>query len=108
MSPRQGEAYGQPARHRSFCCALSAGLGPQRCGMGARPVRRAADRKKLMMTELMAPPRGAARYELDSALGRLTPAERAARGKAARAEVPRDSHAMFDPPADRPDPIGLL
>ncbi len=26
----------------------------------------------------------------------------------ARAEVPRDSHAVFDPPPDRPDPIGLL
>ena len=31
-----------------------------------------------------------------------------ARGKAARAEVPRDSHAVFDPPKDRPDPIALL
>src|SRR3984885_5308841 len=41
------------------------------------------------------------------ALG-LTPAERAVKGKRARAEVPRDSHAAFDPPPDRPDPIGLL
>jgi uncharacterized protein (DUF2252 family) len=49
-----------------------------------------------------------AKYELDSSAGRLTPAERAARGKAARAEVPRESHAVFDPPPDRPDPIGLL
>jgi len=48
------------------------------------------------------------RYQLDSEVGRLTPAERAARGKAARAEVPRDSHAVFDPPKDRPDPIALL
>ena len=48
------------------------------------------------------------RYQLESELGRLTPAERAARGKAARAEVPRDSHATFDPPSDRPDPIALL
>ena len=39
---------------------------------------------------------------------RLTPAERAARGKEARAAVPRDSHAVFDPPPDRPDPIALL
>ena len=31
-----------------------------------------------------------------------------ARGKMARAEVPRESHAGFDPPPDRPDPIGLL
>jgi uncharacterized protein (DUF2252 family) len=55
-----------------------------------------------------APPRGTQRYQLDSEAGRLTPAERTARGKAARAEVPRDSHAVFDPPPDRPDPIGLL
>jgi uncharacterized protein (DUF2252 family) len=52
--------------------------------------------------------RRARRYQLDSSLGRLTPADRATRGKQARAEVPRDSHAVFDPPPDRPDPIGLL
>jgi uncharacterized protein (DUF2252 family) len=34
--------------------------------------------------------------------------ERAARGKEARARVPRDSHGVFDPPSDRTDPIGLL
>ncbi len=55
-----------------------------------------------------APQRRLPRYQLDSALGRLTPAERADRGKAARAEVPRASHAVFDPPSDRPDPIDLL
>jgi uncharacterized protein (DUF2252 family) len=55
-----------------------------------------------------APPRGTQRYQLDSGVGRLTPAERAARGKAARAEVPRDSHAVFEPPPGRPDPISLL
>jgi uncharacterized protein (DUF2252 family) len=38
----------------------------------------------------------------------LTVAERVARGKAARAEVPRRSHATFDQPPGRPDPIGLL
>jgi uncharacterized protein (DUF2252 family) len=38
----------------------------------------------------------------------LTPAERAARGKAARAEVPRSSHAIFEPHASRPDPVELL
>jgi uncharacterized protein (DUF2252 family) len=52
--------------------------------------------------------RAVGRYQLDTEVGRLTPAERAARGKAARAQVPRDSHAVFDPPADRPDPIALL
>lgn len=48
-----------------------------------------------------APARAVGRYQLDTEVGRLTPAERAARGKAARAQVPRDSHAVFDPPADR-------
>jgi uncharacterized protein (DUF2252 family) len=38
----------------------------------------------------------------------LSVEERAARGKAARAEVPRSSHANFDPIGDRPDPIELL
>jgi hypothetical protein len=55
-----------------------------------------------------APPRGSLRYQLDTGLGRLTPAERAVRGKEARAEVPRDSHADFDPGPDRPDPLALL
>jgi uncharacterized protein (DUF2252 family) len=54
------------------------------------------------------PPRHITRYQLDSGLGRLTPAERAERGKAARVEVPRASHAVFDPPPDRPDPLDLL
>jgi uncharacterized protein (DUF2252 family) len=48
------------------------------------------------------------RFALDSACGRLSPADRAERGKAARAAVPRGSHAVYDPPADRPDPVGLL
>jgi uncharacterized protein (DUF2252 family) len=39
---------------------------------------------------------------------RLSVAERAAKGKAARAAVPRSSHAAFDPPAGRPDPVALL
>jgi uncharacterized protein (DUF2252 family) len=38
----------------------------------------------------------------------LTVAERAARGKAARVEVPRSSHAAFEPPPRRKDPIKLL
>jgi uncharacterized protein (DUF2252 family) len=50
----------------------------------------------------------AQRYQLDSGLRRLTPAQRAERGRKARAAVPRSSHAAFSPPADRPDPIALL
>jgi uncharacterized protein (DUF2252 family) len=55
-----------------------------------------------------APPRRPRRYQLDTALGRTTPAESAARGKAARDAAPRASHAVFDRPADRPDPVALL
>jgi uncharacterized protein (DUF2252 family) len=38
----------------------------------------------------------------------LTVAERVARGKAARGEVPRSSHSEFEPSATRADPIELL
>ena len=55
-----------------------------------------------------APPRGTQRYQLESGLDRLTPAERAERGKEARVAVPRESHAVFDPPPGRADPVGLL
>ena len=34
--------------------------------------------------------------------------DRAARGKAARGAVPRSGHAVWEAPADRPDPIGIL
>jgi uncharacterized protein (DUF2252 family) len=34
--------------------------------------------------------------------------ERIARGKAARAEVPRSRHAEYEAPRDRPDPVDLL
>ena len=55
-----------------------------------------------------APPRRVPRYQLDTAPGRLTPAQSAAKGKAARTAAPRVSHAAFNPGADRPDPIALL
>jgi uncharacterized protein (DUF2252 family) len=45
---------------------------------------------------------------LESPRPRLTPAERQLRGKAARAEVPRESHAEWQPPPSRPEPVGLL
>ena len=38
----------------------------------------------------------------------FTPAERAARGKATRAEVSRSSHGQWAPSATRPDPIAIL
>jgi uncharacterized protein (DUF2252 family) len=56
---------------------------------------------------------GTARYQaaggvLDPDLGRLSMQARVARGKAARAAAPRESHEMFDPPGTRPDPVALL
>jgi len=50
----------------------------------------------------------AADGKASSAVPHLTIAERAARGKAARAEVPRSSHAVHEPPATRPNPVELL
>ena len=38
----------------------------------------------------------------------FTVAERAARGKAARAELPRSAHADWGPAPNRPDPVALL
>jgi uncharacterized protein (DUF2252 family) len=37
-----------------------------------------------------------------------SPADRAARGKAARNTMPRSSHGVWEPPAGRPDPLELL
>jgi hypothetical protein len=45
---------------------------------------------------------------LEPAPVKLSPGDRAARGKAARKAVPRDSHEVFRPAAGRPDPVGLL
>jgi uncharacterized protein (DUF2252 family) len=46
--------------------------------------------------------------EAPSAVPHLSVAERIARGRAARAEVPRSSHASFELAAHRADPIELL
>src|SRR5262245_54876950 len=48
------------------------------------------------------------RYEHGQVVRHLTVEERVARGKAARREVPRSSHAGFTPGAYRPDPVTLL
>src|SRR5215469_4726733 len=54
------------------------------------------------------PPRLDRRFALDAAAGRLSPAERAERGRAARSAVPREDHAAYHPPVDRADPVSLL
>ena len=51
---------------------------------------------------------GRGRSAAPTVIPHLTPSERAARGKAARAEVPRSSHAGFTPSTHRPDPVALL
>jgi uncharacterized protein (DUF2252 family) len=48
------------------------------------------------------------RYSISLKVPHLTPQERAARGKAARAEVPRSSHAVFEPGSSGRDPVELL
>jgi hypothetical protein len=50
----------------------------------------------------------AARRKARAAVPHLSVAERAARGKAARSEVPRKSHSRFEPAPARPDPVDLL
>jgi uncharacterized protein (DUF2252 family) len=62
----------------------------------------------MSLTTTEAPAKRLRKYQLDTGLTRMTPADRAARGKDARTEVPRESHAAFNAPPDRPDPIGLL
>ncbi len=48
------------------------------------------------------------RYQLDREIRQMTPAERAARGRQLRSEVPRSSHAEFERPATTTDPLALL
>ena len=43
-----------------------------------------------------------------SVVPHLSVAERVARGRAARGDAPRSSHAQFSPGAHRPDPVALL
>jgi uncharacterized protein (DUF2252 family) len=50
----------------------------------------------------------ARRFELDTSVRRLTPDERAAKGRELRNEVPRSSHAEFEPTEHRPDPVDVL
>jgi uncharacterized protein (DUF2252 family) len=50
----------------------------------------------------------AERTKTRGSLAHLSVSERVARGKAARAEVPRSSHARFEPSSARVDPIDIL
>jgi len=54
------------------------------------------------------PPLTGNKQSVPKAVPHFTPAERAARGKAARAEVPRSAHAAWEPAPNRRDPVVLL
>ena len=58
--------------------------------------------------KVAAPPPASLQYQLDTGLGQLSPDDRVAKGMDARAAVPREAHAMFDPGSGRPDPVALL
>ena len=68
----------------------------------------AEDGKKTPATAKKATPLGSGSSGPAAKVEHFTPAERAARGKASRAEVPRSSHAEWEPPPHRPDPVLLL
>jgi uncharacterized protein (DUF2252 family) len=57
---------------------------------------------------MAAPRRPARRAAAPSIAGHLSPAERVARGRAARVEIPRLAAGVHEPAADRPDPVELL
>ena len=69
--------------------------------------RRASDGQAPSKTARRAAARQGRKFQLDIAIKRLTPAERADKGRQLRTLVPRSSHADFDA-AGRPDPVELL
>ncbi len=71
-------------------------LGLKPIAAAKKPADAAADRRAGRDRALRAPP------ESDRRERAGTVAERAARGRAARAAVPRSSHASYDPPAESP------
>ena len=75
----------------------SGARGIARSRGGARPTPRAA-----------VPPSLNSQLAFARKVAHLTPEERVARGKAARNDVPRSTHAGWRPAADRPDPVALL
>src|SRR5829696_10278642 len=63
------------------------------------------------MTDVKQPPRRSrtkAAARSGTGVPHFTPTERAARGKAARRELPRSAHANWEPLGHRPDPVALL
>src|SRR6516162_10493819 len=99
----------RPDGRRRHCVAV--GLLTQGEGRAVPPrnaiMSRAVKEKPMANTQAPAPPTRTRRSS-PAPVAQPAPAERAAVGKAARSTAPRDSQGMFDPPADRPDPVDLL
>src|SRR5215469_82405 len=74
----------------------------------ARSAKIPAQRQQKPAPKPAASARPAHRYQLDTTIKNLTPAERAERGRQKRSAVPRSSHADFDPSARDFDPIEVL
>src|SRR5262249_50852299 len=88
------------------------GAAPNGCPASRQRLRRTRSKRmaKTSSKTRSREPRGAAPQTDDapSAVAHFTAAERAARGKAARAEVPRSTHAGWEPTPNRRDPVALL
>jgi uncharacterized protein (DUF2252 family) len=78
---------------------------PKQTAAKQRASRRRAPRRAEATPRVARP---AHRFELETDIKELTPAERAARGRKLREQVPRSSHAEFSPDGQRPDPVDLL
>jgi uncharacterized protein (DUF2252 family) len=74
----------------------------------ARSAKVPAQRQPKREAATAASARPAHRFHLDTTIKDLTPAERAARGRRIRSDVPRSSHANFDASTRERDPIGVL
>jgi uncharacterized protein (DUF2252 family) len=98
-----GTAARRPATRKAAARKTTADkAATARAAAGKAPAGKAATRTPAAGTAATAAKTAAARAD------RLSPAERAALGKAVRTRVPRESHAGFEPAAGRPDPVALL
>ena len=109
---RERRAPRRAARRRRAAAARPAARRrrARRRGPGATPRGAVRERRRARRRASRCAPQRPSSGGMDVHRAHLpvTPAERAARGKAARAELPRSRHAEWVTPADRPDPIALL
>jgi uncharacterized protein (DUF2252 family) len=77
-------------------------------GSGLRGQHRCCDNDRGKALAMTSTTRAAEKDQTAAAVPHLSVAERVARGKAARAEVPRSSHGVFEPSPTRVDPVELL